>query len=111
MQPSDRTLRIWYGKYNRKFFGGSLPEDVQLLWEPLSNADGITCPVYNIDDNKFMIKIDPGIKGFGAYWRSTLLHAMVHLDLFKNHRGHQHGKLFQDRMLKLAQDGAFRNLW
>jgi len=110
MPQSDKQLKRWYSKYNRLYFEGKLP-DVEIWWEPLSNADGITCPVYEISEGHFSIRLDPGIKGFGAYWRTTLLHEMVHVELFKSHSRHQHGKLFQDRMLKLAQDGAFRNLW
>ena len=108
---SDRQLKLAFSRYNKKYFEGFLPDDTELWWEPLSNADGMTCPVWEVDSGKFVIRIDPGIKGFGAYWRATLLHEMVHIDLWSRHPKHQHGKLFNDRMLKLAQDGAFNRLW
>lgn len=108
---SDKQLKRWFNKYNALYFNNTLPDDTILFWEPLSNADGMTCPVYEISAGKFSIRLDPGIKGFSAYWRSTLLHEMCHLALWPNHPKHQHGKVFNDRMLKLAQDGAFNKIW
>jgi hypothetical protein len=108
---SDKQLKRWFARYNKLYFQDSLPPDTEIWWEPLSTADGVTCPVYEVSAGHFSIRLDPGIKGFTAYWRSTLLHEMVHVALWPRHPKHQHGKVFNDRMLKLAQDGAFKKLW
>lgn len=110
MSPSDKSLRHWFNRYNKAYFDGSLPEDTQLIWEACS-ADASTCPVYEAADGKFIIRMEPGIKGFPLYWKATLLHEMVHIDLWAKFPKHQHGKAFNARMLKLAQDGAFKKVW
>ncbi len=108
---SDRQLKHWYDKYNAKWFGGELPSHTALLWEPLVQADGETCNVYEVDHGQFMIKLDPSTKGFPKMWKLTLFHELCHLALWPKHPKSQHGKPFQQEMQRLANAGAFRNLW
>ncbi len=108
---SDRQLLRLYNQYNNKYFNGELSEKVEIVWEPYPKCDGVICPIFEISDGIFSIKIDPALKGSPCYARVVLLHEMVHASIWRAHPKHKHGKLFQDRMLKLAQDGAFRNLW
>lgn len=108
---SDRQLKHWYDRYNRDWFNSELPSHTVIYWEPIVDGDGSTCPIYEVDNSQFVIKIDPSIKGFLNVWKLTLLHEMVHVRLWPKHSRHQHGKLFQDEMLRLANAGAFRRLW
>lgn len=108
---SDKRLAHWYHKWNNQYFASELPVDTVLYWEPLTQDDGETCPVYEIDFGKFAIKIDPATMGFPRYWKMTLLHEMAHLKLWPKHPKHQHGKVFEQEMVRLAQAGAFKNLW
>src|SRR6266704_3601735 len=108
---SDRQLKHWYDRYNREWFSSNLPLSTVILWEPLVQADGETCNVFEVDHGQFMVKLDPSIKGFPKVWKITLLHALCHLALWPKHPRSQHGKLFQDEMKRLANENAFRNLW
>lgn len=107
---SDRRLKHWYDKYNKQWFEGILPNHTVLYWEPLVE-DGVTCPVYEVDHGQFLIKIDPSLKGVPSYFKIILLHEMVHLSLWPKHPRSQHGKLFQQEMKRLANEGAFKALW
>lgn len=106
---SDRSLKHWYDKFNGLYFNGELPQIV-IYWEPLSNADGSTCPVYEVDHGQFQIKLDPSIKGFPCLWKITLLHEMVHVKLWVKHPKHQHGKLFQTELSRIFNLGAYKKL-
>lgn len=108
---SDRQLKLWYTQYNRCFFNSELPESVILVWEPVPACHGETTTVFEIEQGVFSVKIDPALKGVVKFAKITLLHEMVHIALWARHPQHQHGKLFNDRMLKLAQDGALKKLW
>jgi SprT-like family protein len=107
---SDRQLKHWYDKYNKAYFGGALPEAV-VYWEPSAGNHAVTCPVFEVSDNVFEIKIDPALKGVTQFWKQTLLHEMIHVRIWKQHPKHQHGKLFQDEKDKLYAQGALRKLW
>jgi hypothetical protein len=107
---SDRQLKHWYLKYNRLYWEGMLPDAV-LIWEPYPKCDGITCPVFEVADNCFEIKIDPALKGVPCYWRLVLLHEMCHVAIWKRHPKHKHGKIFVDEKNRIYNLGALRNLW
>lgn len=108
---SDRQLKHWYDKYNLNWFDSSLPSDTLIYWEPPPVAFGTSCPVFENDHKHFVIKLDPSIKGVPDFWKQVLIHEMVHVKLWPKHPRSLHGKLFQDEMKRLANDGAFRLLW
>lgn len=108
---SDRQLKHWYSKFNRLYFNGSLPDHTVLYWEPPSAAWGSACPVFEVDYGQFYIKIDPSIRSITDYWKMILLHEMVHIKLWTKHPKHNHGKLFQAEMLRIANMGGFKRLW
>lgn len=54
------------------------------------------------------IVINSRFKRWDSIWRWGLLHEMQHLSCPDNV---VHGKKFQDGMLKLAQSGAFKDIW
>lgn len=107
---SDRQLKHWFDKYNREWFNGEVPETI-IYWEPPADAHAESCPVFEVADGKFEIKMDPANRGIPFYWKILLLHEMVHIKLWARYPKHQHGRVFQEEMLNLAQAGAFKKLW
>lgn len=110
MSTSDRQLKHWFDKFNTRWFEGKLPSTI-IFWEPPSDSFGVTCPVFEVNDKVFEIKLDPSLKGVPDYWKLLLLHEMAHIKLWPKHPKHQHGKAFQDEMKRLANEGAFKSLW
>ncbi len=105
MTESDPLLRKWYQTYNRKYFGGSLSDDVTLFWEQSSEVYG---DCNEMPDGDMVIRINPAIMGFTPLWQLTLLHEMAHLKLWPYEN---HGKPFQVEMLRLAALGALKKIW
>lgn len=108
---SDRQLKRAYTKYNRLFWNGELPDNTVLIWEPTAGTDAVCCPVYEVADNCFEIKIDPALKGIPCYWHLVLLHEMVHVAIWKKHPKHQHGPVFVNEKDRIYALGALRKLW
>jgi hypothetical protein len=108
---SDLQLKRAFNQYNKKYFASSLPDNTILHWEPTPKCDGVICPIFEISDNCFIIKIDPAIKGEPCWWRLVLLHECIHLSLWKKHPKHQHGKAFQEEKNRIYSLGALRHLW
>jgi len=108
---SDRQLRNWFIKYNKRYWASSLPENTVLYWEPVPQCDGVTCPVFEVSDGCFEIKIDPALKGQPCFWKLTLLHEMIHVAVWRKHPKHQHGPTFQREKDRLYALGALRKLW
>ena len=108
---SDKQLKHWFSKYNRKWFNGELPEDTVVIWEPVNGCFAETCPIYEVEAGKFIIRMNPSQRGWPSFWKLTLLHEMCHLHLWNEHPKHNHGKVFDREMQRLALAGAFHNLW
>lgn len=100
---SERQLAYWYRKYNRLYFGDSLPTAF-VWWEPTSAAYA-DCKLI---DGEWRIRLNPSLSGWNALWKWSLLHEMVHIRLYPNTN---HGRRFQAEMLRLATMGAFREVW
>jgi hypothetical protein len=107
---SDRQLKHWVEKYDRAYWGGKLASRIIVFWEPPPQADGETCPVYEVAANQFQIKLDPAIKGNNSYWKITLLHEMIHVALWTKHPKHQHGRLFKEERRRIDELGAYDKL-
>jgi len=109
---SDKRLRNCYLKFNRQYFNGELPDNTVLFWEPCSlDTAAVCCPVFEISDGCFEIKLDPALKGEKCYWRMVLLHEMIHVAVWKKHPKHQHGKTFEDEKNRIYALGALKKLW
>lgn len=108
---SDKQLKHWYAKYNKAFWGGELPEHTVIYWEPPPGAHASVCPVYEVDNGQFVLKLDPAIKGIPEFWRLMLLHEMCHLALWRKHPKHQHGRLFKEEQDRIYALGALRKIW
>lgn len=103
MSLSHAQLRRWYLAFNRKWFGGKLPEDMDVLYAPDDKAYGTAiCH----EDGSRVIKIDTAIAG-SRWAKMCLMHEMNHH--FSGDFGH--GVKFQAGMARLAMLGAFKGLW
>lgn len=102
---SDRRLRNWYRNFNRLWFAEGLPEDVDVLYAPVEGCSGRTFPE---DHDAFVIRINPQFSVCERMTRLTLLHEMVHVELWPYAT---HGPRFEARMQELAAAGAMRGLW
>jgi hypothetical protein len=102
---SDRRLRGWYREFNRRWFEDGLPEDVDVLYAPVEGCSGEMVPE---DRDSFVIRINPRYQVCSGIARLTLLHEMVHVELWPYVT---HGPKFEARMRKLAAAGAMRGLW
>ena len=108
---SDRQLRLAYAKFNRLYWNSELPADTVLIWEPVPKCDGVTCPVFEVRDGCFEIKMDPALKGEPCWWRIVLLHEMCHVAIWRRHPKHQHGKVFQEEKNRIYALGALKKIW
>jgi len=110
MNNSDRQLKHWMEKYDRLYFGGQLAGHIIVFWEPPPDAHGSTCPVYEVDQGQFVIKLDPATKGIDYAWKISLLHELCHVSLWTRHPKHQHGKLFKEERSRITALGAYDRL-
>lgn len=116
---SNRYLKRLYNEYNRKYFGGRLPETAIVQWKGRramqegkftlwGSADWVdtgeeTVPV--IELNRIM-----KVNGWQSVMKQVLLHEMVHLSAG---RRVNHGPKFDAEMIRIARPphNAFHGLW
>jgi len=102
-----------YARFNKLYWDNRLPKDVPVGWcENLREGDAIACTVAAYDEitehTAFLIYLDPTFREYNKLSKFNLLHEMCHVAL---HPYHQHGKKFDEEMLRIAQRGAFSHLW
>lgn len=103
MSLSHAQLRRWYRSYNARWFGGKLPDDMDILYAPDDSAYGVaTCH----ENGSRVIQIDTAIAG-SRWAKFTLIHEMNHH--YTSDFGHGAG--FQAGMIRLAIVGAFKWIW
>jgi predicted SprT family Zn-dependent metalloprotease len=113
---SDSLLRRWYNKYNAEFFGGELPDEVQVIWEACA-AHGEAYQIQaDAGEILFGIRINPHCrtlwKGGRQGWaRLTLIHEMIHVKLWDSRRRlRSHGSAFDNEIARLCQFRSYRAL-
>jgi hypothetical protein len=106
-------LKHHFTIYNRRYFGGKLPDDTRVGWSEEVRRYAVErvhvhgkTKCSERDCRTSFIKIHPDLKKVMAMALMTLLHAMIHLDGKLTH-----GPKFQGSMKRLAAKGAFRDLW
>jgi hypothetical protein len=112
-----RELEDQYAAYNKKYFGGRLP-DVSVRWCHRSWAAGMYAKLaYHIDtikssDFKATIFIAREIKDKRAVWHQTLLHECIHVKLrrYLETESH-HGWRFRKERDRLVRLGALDDLF
>lgn len=97
-----KNLYLWF---NKKYFSNKCPKNLKVKFGKLpQNAFGVT-KYEGREPFEIVIDLNP-------MWSSaiagTLLHEMVHVYL-PYRCGH--GKVFQAEMLRLAKQGAFKDIW
>lgn len=90
---------------NARYFGGKLPEPAiefaALPEEILGDTDLI--------DGTFHIRLNFIYRKMSVIWIQTLLHEMVHMELW-GRKIKFHGYVFRRRMKELVAQGAFNDL-
>lgn len=106
---SDPKLLNWYTKYRRKYFNNALPlpSEMEIVFDKMPLRLHGCCEEDEAGEDT-VIRINLAWSYFDDIACSVLLHEMNHLAVAP-HWGH--GKPFQDGMLRLAQSGAFKDLW
>lgn len=114
---TDADLVLTYAKYNRKFFGGSLPK-MEVRWGRLPRNLWAQAEWYLSTGEAAKITLSRRVAICNNLRDITLLHEMAHIAL-RNTPSHQegctdettHGSEFKAEMRRLAAEGAFDELW
>lgn len=107
---SDPTLRRWYMRFNDVFFGGELPLDIPVYWEPATGNLGETFEVENTDEGEspdLAIRLDPCLRFSSMMAKLTLIHEMAHVRIYP-YLGH--GKPFDAEIKRLCGFREYRKL-
>ncbi len=91
-----------YADFNRRFWKGKLPRDVQVRWKR-----GLSVAAWYDGDR--LITINSYLKGWECLVKMTLLHEMAHVSTRSECQ--EHGPRWQAEMRRLARDGAFAPFW
>lgn len=103
MPTSHLQLRRLYNRFNRLYFNSELPTDLEIVWSPCDDANGIT---HTNGHTPLRITIDPSIQAQPKFFSIILLHEMVHV-----HRPRLgHGRRFQAELRRLVSLGAYDKL-
>jgi len=119
---TDRSLKIYFTKYNRKYFGGKLklhsirfvPNHHKLMHDIMGRTF-----IFDLTDPEGRIlkrNVDSKIIINARYKRDprvalpTLLHEMVHME-HPRVKDCKKSRTFELGMRRLAARGAFRKLW
>jgi len=111
-------LEFWFRIYNKRYFGGRLP-NCKVTWcspkkKVLGHFWSKDQPVPGTKefvDRFYFIEISRRLKFSSKLWAFTLLHEMVHLKLRDTEGKSDHGHKFQREMKRLMKLGAFNGLW
>lgn len=115
LENASIEMQQYYISYNVKYFDGRLPIDTLVECSPL-HIDDLGYQGETSKDNKgrYQITIAQELCEGERVYLPVLLHEMVHIDIGdrENDTGpFLHGPLFHDEMRRLAEAGAFDDLW
>ena len=106
---SNPTLKRWYTKYNRKYFGNKLPKDTIVFWcKRVFRYDDAIGAADVFDALPHTIYIACELKKIHKVALIVLLHEMCHIAVGGDP---DHGRRWQLKMKSLASRGAFESLW
>ena len=108
--PSKRFQKL-YHKYNKLYCNDELPSDTQVGWEdyPKKTPVAETATADGSGIIHHTIYLSEFVKGFKTFPTFCLLHEMCHVKLHPY--GKHNRKIFDAEMLRIAQAGAFHNIW
>lgn len=107
-QTKGPELGRQYETYNARYFANRLPKDAVILYAPIGSVGemGDTSPC----GKQTCIRLDPAYNAAPRVASMTLLHEMCHVETTGTELD-QHGAHWQACMQRLAQAGAFSDLW
>ncbi len=102
---SDSSLKRYYRLMNKKFFEGTLPDNVIVRWaHPGEEPDCASTQQFPQDQNQYLIILNRAKCTTSSIKIAVLLHEMVHV---ATHYTDNHGPLFSEWHRILTQRGAF----
>jgi hypothetical protein len=119
MRASSYLAKL-YNLYNQRFFAGNLPEGVRLYFaqklDKVDTRDGkhrSTCAVtYFYKEGPPKIIIRKTATSNMRHIASDLLHEMVHISMPNaDCENRNHNSVFQKEMKRIANAGAFNQVW
>jgi hypothetical protein len=103
---SDRTLKSWYGRINKKFFYGELPANVIVRWSDPEEEKDIACTERLVGKkHSYEILLNRENNKTNSIKLGSLVHEMVHV---ATHYRDDHGPLFEEWRKKLGDRGIFK---
>jgi hypothetical protein len=113
---ADGVLQSDYAIFNSTWFENKLPGNVEVRYEatPNPNAMGLTdYEGYGTGTGHFVIWVDPKYHAHNVTAaRETLMHEMCHISTWEQDPpDNVHGEHWTACMVKLANDGAFKDVW
>lgn len=101
-------LQFLFVEYNQRFFDNDLP-DMPVRW--IKTPRGVAAEFWT-NNGEMGINIHPLFRKWGLlrYVKMLLIHEMAHAKL-RNRKIQDHGRVWNNEMLRLANAGAFYGLW
>ena len=109
---SDGKLRRIYHWVNLTFYGGELPDDVQLWWEPCGTDLAVTVLLDEVpgEHPQLGIKVDPCIAILRRFIKQTVAHECAHVKLWPERGLRDHGTRFDAEISRLCSHKSYRKL-
>jgi len=108
---SADILDPWYRGYNEKYFNNSLPQNVIISHN--LHDDRFMAYTEHTADGWYHIEFNPKYEASTKQERFTLFHEQCHLEQMISGEVEfdDHGPKWQGCMHRLANEGAFEDLW
>ena len=102
-------LKRWYRNFNKRFFNGSLTDDVELFYGNCVRDMHWYAYTSDFDDKEgFEICIDKQFENDETFAKILLLHEMIHIKTWKARKCH--GEEFEKEIIRLVKIGAYKGL-
>lgn len=111
MFKPDRRLKTRYDKFNKLYWDGQLPSETIVGWDDGLDAgtSGETLAIqHDSGQMVFLIHLNAGEIVTKQERDGTVLHEMCHVKLYPVMN---HGRQFNEEMLRIATRGAFFGIW
>lgn len=107
-----KQLHKVYAQYNKKWFGGRLPQEIAMSFEDMAQTpNGGLCTTYQEPGLIIhSIHLDKQFQNCDNLVKFFLIHEMSHMAAYPNEKT-PHDQSFQDQMILLAFKGALKDLW
>ena len=111
--PTEGRLKDAFLIYNEEYFYGGLPTTTKIRLADLTEDDRMGS-LEKLEDGTWLILIDIHSHPLEKEAEFTEIHEMCHLENHIRYLGEGvdgHGPNFQSCMLRVAQKGAFKDIW